>query len=490
MSRMTYVPSGRPKVLPLATRHDPQPADEVVIPASWAASRVLAPLWTVLVVTLGASLWLMQSRWFTVAKKLILGGGAATLVQTLLRTGTVNTERVGNGTPSASCQLSDGTEVFILDDSTGTDFGGTITSYLYYKPQGGVPVLITSWTPWFFWTYSCAHVCCDNLDNLYVSGGISANPAHIGVQAYVKGAGYTWTQKTRMEADMYTVGNSQCMAYWCNTGGGTSSKGHLIVHGNAGGGFGVVICDAGVALAGSGTLTVNQYDNPTMFSNGGHSGGSGDQAGWSYDFSPDGFGATSGLGITFRNMGNPVTELFLGKWSVNSSGVLTSSNLTSLTCLSYGAASGMRGMRLVRLSSNKWAVLYHSSTVSTHWMCTTWSATAQITAPVDCGAPAGMPLNALNMSWDAFRDPLTGKVFVVCPSGTNLVGLGIDCSSGITWDAAITTLAAGAWAGTSTKTRCVKEPRGTSPTWVDIEVYNNDGAGTPNYSAACLSLLR
>lgn len=320
--------------------------------------------------------------------------------------------------------LSDGTLVYLVYDGTGNlslkyssdhttlNTIATISSTTFSIPAtAGVPLV---------------SLARDSLDNLYVVGVNSANTQLIAVQAFVKGAGYTWTQKTALTGDIAgssAIGSASVV--WCNTGGGTNSKGHLMVIGSSvsGGGY-YGVCDAGAALAGSGTLLISSaLSFQTAASNI-----------LIHDLQNDGFGATSGI-VALATAG---TTYCVGAWAVNSSGVLTVNSALSATV----TVTSFSKIRVIRTASNVWAIVCNGTT-STHYSVARYSASAQLTAPTDSGTPTSMPLVGSGNKWDAAMDPAGNKIWIYAVgtlSGSNLpiYRLGVSVSGTPSFDAAAT----------------------------------------------------
>lgn len=123
-------------------------------------------------------------------------------------------------TESASVQLSDGTTVF-LDGST--------TPILKHNPSGttyntiGTLPIGTGSTQ--FRLRDGAQVFSltrDASDNIYVVGPNGSISNGISVQAFVKGSGYTWTQKTVISGSLPTYDGdiNQIVSTWHNAGNG------------------------------------------------------------------------------------------------------------------------------------------------------------------------------------------------------------------------------------------------------------------------------
>jgi hypothetical protein len=360
------------------------------------------------------------------------------------------------GVENAMCHLSDGTCVYLLTN------GGTTWTLEHSGADHATPTtIITLGSPFAFNSNigSIITVLCDSLDNLYVLGRSTTN-ANLTVQAFTKGSGYTWTAQTALSQARGVGGANPISAIsgvWCNTGGGTGSKGHIVlVMTTAATNVSYVVGDAGVALAGTGTFKVTG-GSPIFISS------TPVGTGVCPDLSPDGFGATSGLGI---GDGSSTTTPTIGAWGINSSGVLTTN--TNIGSLTTGIQNNAGKLRLHRYGSNGWAAFVRSTT-STRYMIARYSATAQLTAPVDSGIPTHFIGNGGTAAYDSFLDPVTAtKVWVIeDPAGSaQHYRLGCSVGSGVVWDAAmVADDSISNNIGSGGSIRAVKEPRGTPVDW-------------------------
>lgn len=117
-------------------------------------------------------------------------------------------------------------------------------------------------------------LCRDSSNNLYVYG-FNGSTKRVAVKAYTKGTGYSWSAQNMVTVAgaRDTAENLGAAALWVDSGAGTNDKGHIVLNLNnasnmnftvaAGSFFGswrVYALDAGVALAGSGTLLASVRD--------------------------------------------------------------------------------------------------------------------------------------------------------------------------------------------------------------------------------------
>ena len=323
-------------------------------------------------------------------------------------------------------QLSDGTAVFLhrpgtastltlsysADRSTVTDIDASLTTFTLSAVAQQVSLLR------------------DSSDNLYVIGPTTTGNA--AVVAYTKGAGLTWTKQAASASFAINTSTGNCgwfTAAWCNTGGGTNSKGHIFFT-NGWSDTGslnndVYTIDAGKALLG--TMTSSDVQSK--------------QIGVAYGLtactiSPDGFGATSGL-FGFADQGGSRKLVYVYSWSLTSAGVVT---LTLVSTNEATFTSGPSRTRLLRVSSNLWAYVHESSTVSGQFAISAWSSSARLAAATAVTAPTGWTNGATGAGWDAMCDG-TGKVWVYQPDSatvTTMDRLGCAVSaSAVTWDSAV-----------------------------------------------------
>lgn len=314
--------------------------------------------------------------------------------------------------------LSDGALVFLDTDSSANFY----LKYTSDRATINTIATITDLSAGNYNTLSGVILVRDASDNLFVLGTDGNNDQNLIGQAFTKGVGHTWTAQTVVRAAGYFgTGNSIdrfCAGRWLNTGGGTGSHGHiLMVSGdisNIGHNF-VGVFDAGVLLAGSGTLVTNKYTSGIWSS--GNAGNA--------DLEADGRGNTSGLVATAQGGG-----CALSTWSVSNSGVLT-------TGLVGANSRNSLPIRLLRYASGEW--VWIRVVDNTHWeaaVCTTSAIGTFVSSP----SSQGLALPAITDSpkeWDAYLDPVTpNKFWIVAPSSTvtsgqvNIYTIPCDLSSG------------------------------------------------------------
>lgn len=375
----------------------------------------------------------------------------------------------------AVVQLSDGTAV-----EMDTDGGAVPTISLVHTGAGhATATALTGTLTGSAWTRYDLNDAQDvallrnaSDDLIAVAGDQNVHNGYRGA-GYTKGAGYTWTKQTEINSGSVggATGDTDSRAHaavWAATGGGTSSKGHTIAVciGNTGKLY-YVTADAGAMLAGSGTLLVNSGLNPTFLG----TTSSAVKGGGGVAIAANGANTTSGLAACSFDS----THLTVGAWAVNSSGALsTNTNIT--TALTTGTQTATTKVVLIRVSSNRWLLLYPSPTTAGRVMGAIFSSTAQVGSAVEYGSVSGWTSPSASLSWDAYLDTVLGKVFLYSWSGTNMLRLGVSIAGDVvTWDSATTADDTSVGSGTNSTVRSVRQPTGA---FVDWQTFNNNGAGT------------
>jgi hypothetical protein len=308
-------------------------------------------------------------------------------------------------------------------------------------------------------------LCRDAADNLYVIGRSSGSDVTLHASAWVKGEGYTWTERTNQTAIRTTasIDIDYVTATWANTGGGLDGAGHIVlVYAMDAARYAVL--DAGKLLLGlTGIVT-----SGAAFS--------GLEPTGNADISSDGFGATNGL-VAVASYANS-NRITISSWSVNAAGALTTATLTAPP-LSDDVADESR-VRVVRYAPDRWALVYCDWFTSDYFRIRRYSSTGPIGASVASDVPVNMPgtLGALpnatwSWLWDAQASPVEPnvvRVFGQHPTTSNVWSLKADLTSGVAWDT--TALPEPhTYGGSSPRggLRAVKEPLETS--FGDFQVY-------------------
>lgn len=316
------------------------------------------------------------------------------------------------------CHLSDGTLVFV-------DYDG---AYYYLKWYGhtGSPTTIATLSASF--STPQLSICRDNLNNVYVGGGGGAANSSCLIQAFPYLGSHTWTTSESLCSWAWYYGvwvnSSGCQALlWVNDGGGTGGKGHLLWVGTmyASSGpdvaYACPVFDAGAALAGTCTQTNGSYPNflePFYSTN------------WSEADACASFGLGSTSGIWVGGGGSYV---WVGNWSVNSSGVLTN------TALGSGYIAAAQGCGIFCLSQSAGHYTVVSRDPSSGYYDATCLTTSSIGSTVSSGAPANMPQNmpySSTFECEMFLDPITANQFwMIAPGpvvGTSLPVYRLSCN--------------------------------------------------------------
>lgn len=262
-------------------------------------------------------------------------------------------------------------------------------------------------------------VCRDKSNNLYVYG-FSGNNKRPAVKAYVKGSGYSWTPANLVQASgsRDVAENMGAVALWCDTGGGTSGKGHIVFSINnasnmnftvaAGSFFGswrTHLIDAGVALAGTGTLVTQTRD----FSD-------------NFEFASDGhdieyrngvFGEATVVASVFKHTFYRIDAKSDGTFDVFTSGPTDATNGTPTA----PTLTGESKRRLIYAAGQPWIVNDNShgtfASNAGNFMITGKNGVRRESA-TSSGSMLATNFSEPSRSWawDAFYDPVNGKVWI------------------------------------------------------------------------------
>lgn len=373
--------------------------------------------------------------------------------------------------------LSDGTLVFLTYDNT--------TLSLWHSPNHVTVNLIsnafivgTTNPNGIYVGYDSSNVLLvrDASDNLYIFGNnvnttTATNMTGIG---FVKGAGYTWTQKTTLSGTIGIPGGSSMQGiygHWVNVGATGGFVLAWIQDASGDNRHAVFNCQA--LLAGAGTLVTGQ-NNDTAFLGSGVAGSLYDII----DSAQDGFGAA--VGIVAMEAGS--TSIKVAKWTLSSAGVVTG---TTITTLNTGAMSmgNPPHLRVLRIASDLYAVLYPSDVNAGVVKVARFSSTALLTAGAEWYGSTGMAAPSSGaFNWTASVDPAGYKIWAweqkgnLAPNLTSVMRGGLDLTSGITVinpgvveDTAIPMTGS----GTGILWQSVANPIGASADWFVSETNTN-----------------
>ena len=351
-------------------------------------------------------------------------------------------------------QLSDGTLISLISDATAAN------GLLSYSTDHATLVAIAT-VAGAQWA-TVGTVCVDAFDNIYV---VSNSGTTTSVKAFTKGTGYAWTPQTTVTATTSGTSAGALPMLWANTGTGTAGAGHLVYSI----GSTLYSFDAGVALAGAGTLLVSSTAVAIV----------------AYDLSSDGFGGTQGL--IFGNGGG--TTGAVTSWSISNTGAFTTTALTAVTLTAVTNPFG----RALSLGSGSWVIIFSGGV--NNLSAATYSMTAQTTAQVNLGTPTGEALIVNPDSWDAAVDVVAANRVYVFGWGAVTVGkiVALGCTtSPLAWDVATSIVDTGVGVGSSVgnegSIRCIKEPRvdvidfiawsaTVTPAWrADGDTFQPDGS--------------
>lgn len=331
-------------------------------------------------------------------------------------------------------------------------------------------------------------ICRDASDNLYVIG-IVANSSlpnylagNLSFQAFTKGAGLTWSAQTAVNTLNIPQGGGTLSQYqnatgsglnavWVNTGGGTNGAGHLMVMGNSGNGFTgwLYTFDAGQMLLGSYTTNVGSGNvsgpgsnpPPTFYPN-------------CQDVVASSFGATTGLLI--GQVGSAANNAVVTAWSVNSSGVITTTVITA--SVPTGTLSASTKFSVILLQSNRYAVVFPSSSNAGQMTVINYSGTAKLSVSgVDTGTTSNFPAPSATLSWDCSVGP-DGTLYVFgwsSATATTMLRLPFTFPGDvITKGSVVTDDTAIGSGGTNSTIRLVNQP--IDSTHVDYQTTNTNGS--------------
>lgn len=370
------------------------------------------------------------------------------------------------GVDEAIIQLSDGTVVCVYSDQPNQRYvlahsaDRSTWTTIGTQPYGGrfrIPGV----------TAQQVTVVRDAADNLYLIGADNLTSPGVVVVGYTKGAGYTWTAAAATGSGGLSTGDvGSVAAVWCNTGGGTNGKGHLAVLYGAAPDYtsGTATLDAGVALAGAGTLLIDHTGQWSDLTNG---------TGTSLQLVTDGLGATSGMLATILRDNSTVRLL---PWTIDTTGTFTIRLGAAVTDSLYYTK-----IQLVRYAADRYALISASATVGLHRVGR-YASTGRLAAPVDVNSGG----QANHLWWACCRDPFAANVvWVIASNGVNsgltgVAGYPLDLATGVSLGGAV---GLGSYASYALqRLRATKDPTGG---YVDWQLFS-ETAQTPIATYALL----
>lgn len=301
------------------------------------------------------------------------------------------------GTGASSVQLSDGTLVVM------SGVAGAVPTIAWVATSGAsgsvgtvnasMPVATTGQPLQY-------GICRDASDNIYIAAatGPTSSSSQVSLQVFTKGSGHTWTAGAFKTSNFNQAQTARMTKIaWCNTGGGTGGLGHLFLVAVGSGSVSpsYLGLDAGALLAGtvtitaaSATMTVNVI--PTSACN--------------FDMAQDGFGGLSGL---IASEAGSATLVGVASWAMTTSGVV--SFVSFATTYAAGTMGSGTKLRLVRVSSGLYALVYRSATAG-QFVVRGMSSTASVAS---ASLAPGNTTWVAAQTWDAYADPLNaGKLWI------------------------------------------------------------------------------
>lgn len=349
-----------------------------------------------------------------------------------------------DGALGAQVQLSDGTHVYVeLSDALASPYGklqhATAAGAITTVSTGLLSTLLAvATTTTGLQELSLAR---DSLDNLYL---VIGSGDAVQAQAFLKGPGYSWTQKTALTGSLPTYDAfgsyiNQTACAWHSVGG---TKGTLAVAASHAPGRGdgsfqayaLLSCDA--LLAGSGTLLR----------------GSGSGTGWLYQPSTSDW-------VNYQNETGTGLDIAAAPGTSNAGFVVSYNRSSQLSFAKYTLSSGGTSMSAVALgtdsstivkdANSKVRVLPINSTtfalvsgdrivvksVSTSWFGSTYNTVSSVSLGSQSMAtfPTAATLRA-TAAWDAVYDSSSGEIwyyYFSVADGRRLMRTSFNVSSGL-----------------------------------------------------------
>lgn len=267
-------------------------------------------------------------------------------------------------------------------------------------------------------------MCRDSTGGIYLTFTAATTGA---VRYLTKGTGLTWTKGTILS---YATGSSWPQwgnLAWCNTGGGTSGGGHLLVkqETNSGGTCPAIVLDSGIIKQGSGSPWLSSSTTAFPY--------------WPTNTSvshllpndaPGAVGASEGWWAH-----GAVAGVRFGFWSLSTTGALTA---TTFGSVGGGAGGDGSSVRLLRINQAR-ALLVHRSATAGQVGVTdlTKTGAGAFTDSTYSAGITGWPATVDNASASAY-DRSFNRVWLYAGSSSPSTVLarigGVLGTSGITWD--------------------------------------------------------
>ena len=350
-------------------------------------------------------------------------------------------------------------------------------------------------------THSLA-LAVDASDNVYVIGVAGNSLTTFAVQAYTKGAGWTWSAGAVVTsaAPGYNGALNGITACWHGTGG----AGVLMVLAGRAAGSGnsnastndlcYAVLSASVALAGSGTLALSGGAAVgTLFpaqSHGTYYNTYTNETGAGLDLVPASGGVGYAISHTKGSVLGEAGPVAIGRYEVTGAGVVSGQyRLAS----SLGVKDAAGKARVLSLGGSAVAVVTADPTSGWGITVQPWQATSggwtALADPVklDAEALASMPaasVLAVVGAWDAVYVPAENKVWVYYPDATDprvLRRTGVSMTTYVATREQVTAVTAGASGGTNLAVRVARNAPAGSSALVTVAHRTSGGALSTEY---------
>jgi hypothetical protein len=320
---------------------------------------------------------------------------------------------VGN----CALQLSTQDLVFMVYDPSQND-PGKVSIMVAPAPAHTAPSLVatlnatTSSTPGAGTFYlggkpQSLAMCRDGKDNLFVFGAsawVTGHWTRVQYQGFTKGAGLVWNPVTSNQCLAALTGAPNLLGFaatWCNTGGGATGAGHILLIVNYANGTISYVLSVDAILAGAAQNGASVLQNPAFLGDPG-SGTEGTNLDITNMDDTGSFGTANGLAVS----ANGIAGFQAGSWNVTSTGQLTTgqgiAEVQSTATLSVSTK-----LRVVYLpNQGQWAVVVPSANPGTLLTTYCWSTLSAFhRSAVDTTTASNFPANGGGLAWDVIADP-------------------------------------------------------------------------------------